>query len=478
MLVAISDIHFVDGTAGEHNLPFSAFQSVFLSDIASLAEEKKAKEVKLLFLGDIVDLIRSAKWFEVDPKDRPWGAEGLKDIPSPRKRSATERQCLDILGRVGKKSLSREEPPGSLPRNTILYKNWKTFKLLRELEEHLAERCGKRVPVQLIYVPGNHDRLCNLYPSVRDSLKDMLGLAVTPDSVDGNPDGDWWYRYVYRDEDHGVYAMHGHQYDIWNFGGGNDRGLNGHLQVPIGDVFTTEFAVKIPWMLDSLREKYPEITKELVQSTRDIDNVRPLSSVFEWIYYRLKKEDHGKIRKAFDEIFQGVINELLENKLVRQWRSPNTSVDEVLRLASSRWLSWLPKGLVNALDAEDILPLVMGMMGGTDNPEQDPYTIAAYGENIWRENRDIQYVLYGHTHAPLQRPMDVQKDREIFYINTGTWRTRIHKTVGLDRAPDFVDLKQMTYTIFYRRDEDTTGKQPDTLSFDIWTGTKKKHYNI
>jgi hypothetical protein len=39
MLVVISDIHFVDGTAGEHNLHYSAFQSVFLSDIATLTKD-------------------------------------------------------------------------------------------------------------------------------------------------------------------------------------------------------------------------------------------------------------------------------------------------------------------------------------------------------------------------------------------------------------------------------------------------------
>jgi UDP-2,3-diacylglucosamine pyrophosphatase LpxH len=477
MLVAISDIHFVDGTAGEHNLPFSAFKSVFLSDVASLAKEKNAKEVKLLLLGDMVDVIRSTKWFDVDPEDRPWGTRGLKDIPSPPKRSTTEKQCLKVLGRVTQRSMAEEEPPDSLPKDTILYKNWKTFKLLRELEEHLAEWCGRRIPVQIIYVPGNHDRLCNLYPSVRDALRDMLGLTVTHDSVDGDPDSEWWYRYIYGDRDHGVYAMHGHQYDVWNFGGGNDRGRDGHLQVPIGDVFTTEFAVKIPWMLDSLRKKYPGITKELVESTKDIDNVRPLSSVMEWIYYRLKKDDHGTIREAFDEVFDRVIKELLDNKLVSQWRSPHTHIDEALRLASSRWLSWLPKGLVDALDAEDLLPLVMGMTGGPDDPEKDPYTIAAYSESIWRENRDIQFILYGHTHMPVQRALDGQGGREVFYINTGTWRTRIHKTIGLDKAPDFADLKQMTYTIIYRKDEDTRGKEPQTLSFDIWTGTKKKHYS-
>jgi hypothetical protein len=39
MLVVISNIHFVDGTAGEHNLDYSAFQSVFLSDKATLTKD-------------------------------------------------------------------------------------------------------------------------------------------------------------------------------------------------------------------------------------------------------------------------------------------------------------------------------------------------------------------------------------------------------------------------------------------------------
>ena len=477
MLVAISDIHFVDGTAGEHNLPFSAFNSVFLSDICALASEKDAKEVKVLLLGDIVDLIRSTKWFDVKPEDRPWGKRGLSDIPTPRKRSVTEKQCLKILGQASQRSLGKEKPPSSLPKDTVLYKNWKTFKLFRELRSHLSESCGREIPVEIIYIPGNHDRLCNLYPSVRDAIRQALGVSVTKDSVEGDPSAEWWYRSNYFDETHGVYARHGHQYDIWNFGGGNDYTRQGHLHTPIGDVFTTEFAVKIPWILDSLRKKYPEVTKKMVESTKDIDNVRPLSSVMEWIYYRLKKEDLGEIRKAFNEAFDRVVRELLDNQLIQQWRSPYTHIDEALRLASNRWLSWLPKGLVDMLDAEDMLPLVMGMTGGSDDPEKDIYTQAAYNEGIWRENQGIRFVLYGHTHVPLQRPLEGEGGREVFYINTGTWRNRIYRTVGLDKAHDFVDLKQMTYTIIFRKDEDTRGKEPGTLSFDIWTGAKKKHYS-
>jgi hypothetical protein len=50
------------------------------------------------------------------------------------------------------------------------------------------------------------------------------------------------------------------------------------------------------------------------------------------------------------------------------------------------------------------------------------------------------------------------------------------KTVGLDEAPDFVGIKQMAYSIFYREDEDVHDKKPGSLSYDVWTGTKKKTY--
>lgn len=478
MLVVISDIHFVDGTAGEHNLPYSAFETVFLSDIASLAKDKQAKEIKLLLLGDILDVIRSAQWFDVKPEDRPWGSNGLADVSNPEADSITKEQTLKILGQVPEDKLNDPEPPGSLERDTILHKNWNTFKLFREFKDRLRNEFQIDVPVEIIYVPGNHDRLCNLYPDVRNEIQKMLGLTINSNTVEGDPKGKWWYRCDFKDESYGVYARHGHQYDIWNYGGGSNYTLEGHLQVPIGDVFTTEFAVKIPWMVASLKkEKYPEIPDELIENLKDIDNVRPLSRVMEWIYYRIKQEDSKLIRKVLDEALDRVIRELIDNDFVRRWRSPVTHIDEALRAASSRWLSWLPKSLLDMLDAEDLLPLVMGVTDESCDPEKDVYAQAAYKERIWKENNEIRFILYGHTHTPLQCPLEVERGREVFYINTGTWRNRIYKTIGLDRAPDFVEIKQMTYLIFYGKDEDTKGKSPHTLSFEMWTGFKKKCYS-
>ncbi len=255
MLVVISDIHFVDGTAGEHNLPYGAFESVFLSDIASLAKEKEAKEIRLLLLGDIVDVTRSEQWFDLKLRDRPWGANGLADIPTPKVGSVTEEKALEILGHVSNDDLKEPKPPASLAKNTVLYKNWETFKLFREFKQDFETKFGIDIPIEIIYVVGNHDRLCNLYPSVRNNLQKILGLTMNSRTVSGDVNGEWRYLYDFKDETYGVYARHGHQFDAWNYGGRNDYTPEGHLQAPIGDVLTTEFAAKIPWMLASLEER-------------------------------------------------------------------------------------------------------------------------------------------------------------------------------------------------------------------------------
>lgn len=476
MLIVISDIHFTDGTVGEHNLRYSEVESVFLLDVATLAKVNKAKEVKILLLGDIVDVLRSTQWFDLDPADRPWGANGLSDVPTPKPKSCTERKALDILGQVKNKDLDSDTPPKGLSTNTILHKNWRTFRLFRTFRDHLANQHGVDVPVEIIYIPGNHDRMCNLYSPLKTGIRKILGVTLKSAGspvIEGNADGEWRYRSDFTDESYGVYARHGHQYDIWNYSGNRQFDQIGHLKVPIGDIATTEFVVKIPWKLEKLRAKYPAVTSELIESVKNIDNVRPIGRVMEWIYYRIKG-DSGEVRKALDETFDEVVRELLDIELVQQWRSPETHVDEGLRALSSRWLKWIPKRLVDRLDAEDILPLFIGMPGHSRDPNRDPYTIGAYNERIWRANRKIRYILYGHTHTPLQRPLDVLDEREILYINSGTWRPRMVKTVGLDEAPDFIGLKQMTYSIFYREDEDMHNKKPGTVNFEVWTGTKKK----
>jgi UDP-2,3-diacylglucosamine pyrophosphatase LpxH len=459
MLVVISDLHFVDETAGKHNLPYGAFEDVFLSDIASIAKNKGVNEIKILLLGDIVDLIRSEQWFKVDMDNRPWGANGLKDIPNPQPNSLTEKKCLEILGQVENK-------------------NQDTFKLFREFKPRLKGKYGLDADVEIIYTPGNHDRLCNLYPSVRDRIKNIIGLTVNTNTAIGYPNEDWKYRYDFMDENYGVYARHGHQFDEWNYAVSNKDERLRSLEVSIGDLMTTEFAVRFPYVLNSLREEYRDIDdntfKELVEHVKDIDNIRPMKRVIEWIDYRVKKESDPRVRHALDEAFKKVAKEFFDIDFVK---SSTTYSNMLLRIASNSFVSWLTKFVIGIGGVKNLLPILMGLSDEPADPEEGSLAKAAYErERIWRENDKIQFILYGHTHSPLQIPMDNLNNKEVIYINTGTWRNRITKTIGLDQPPDFIELKAMTYVIFYRRDEDIGGKQPNTVSFDIWTGAKKKIY--
>ena len=103
MLVVISDLHFVDATAGSQNLPVDTFKNVFLTDIVGLIREKGVSDVQVLLLGDTVDLLRTAQWLDVDAKDRPWGENGIADVgrvPPSNSPSKTEIHCLQVLGRM------------------------------------------------------------------------------------------------------------------------------------------------------------------------------------------------------------------------------------------------------------------------------------------------------------------------------------------------------------------------------------------
>ena len=90
-----------------------------------------------------------------------------------------------------------------------------------------------------------------------------------------------------------------------------------------------------------------------------------------------------------------------------------------------------------------------------------------------RENPRFRYVVYGHTHTPLQVPIRVLQSHreegqrpEQVYINTGTWRSRYHRA---EEGDDFIGWKNMTYAIFYTAEE----RGADIPCFETWTGTLK-----
>jgi UDP-2,3-diacylglucosamine pyrophosphatase LpxH len=82
----------------------------------------------------------------------------------------------------------------------------------------------------------------------------------------------------------------------------------------------------------------------------------------------------------------------------------------------------------------------------------------------------IRYVVYGHTHDPLQVPVRTIKTpeglKQYIYLNTGTWRKRYHKC---KEGLGFIGWKNLTYTVFYTKEE----RELDFPSFATWTGALK-----
>lgn len=67
---------------GEHNVPTEAFK-IFFVDLSWAAgrlkkEGREVQEIKIIFLRDIFDILRTETWFDFDIDERPWGSNDNK----------------------------------------------------------------------------------------------------------------------------------------------------------------------------------------------------------------------------------------------------------------------------------------------------------------------------------------------------------------------------------------------------------------
>jgi hypothetical protein len=101
---------------------------------------------------------------------------------------------------------------------------------------------------------------------------------------------------------------------------------------------------------------------------------------------------------------------------------------------------------------------------------KDEHIDAAASEYAHLDSR-IRYVVYGHTHDPLQAALRVSYDsvepNEYVYLNSGTWRTRYYKS---KKGLSFIGWKNLSYVVFYKKEE----RELNTPTFETWTGTLKK----
>ena len=429
MLVFISDLHISDGSVANFNLPARAFTGVF-EDLAQHAKKADAKKLQFVLLGDVFDLIETQHWLGVPADDHPWGA------------TPSEEAALEGLRKV-------------------IRHNQGIFDLFQGgLKRHFPDIAE----VTVTYVPGNHDRPVNLYPSLRQEAITALGLD--------HPNPDEPFLWHFYDVEHRTFARHGHEYDAWNYTGGRDLEPDAHLGTPIGDVLTSLLVVKLlPAVAEALQHLLtPEEISQITENLGEMFDVRPMDALIAYLANHVSSMDDPQVRSAIDLAIRRTAEEFAQVDFVRRWlRGPLT------------FQRFIIKALLFVLAHSSVMTLgkyrrlVKWLASFNPSSATDKYTepaLRALRRLRQREaSRGVRYILYGHTHAPRQVPLSAPAGgvgEQCFYLNTGTWRPAYDETAD---ESGFVGSKGLTYTIIYSPEENRESAQPPFV--EAWTGMLK-----
>jgi UDP-2,3-diacylglucosamine pyrophosphatase LpxH len=426
VLIFISDLHFTDETVGMHNIPLRAFEGVF-EDIRDYSDTPT--EIKIIFLGDVFDLLRTTYWLDVPESERPWG----------------DRESKSPL----------IEAHANMIMNAIVKKNSSVFGFLNDgLEKFFGQK------VEKIYIPGNHDRLCNIYNSLRKKVRSTLGIPGDREA----------FPHVYDDMLFGnkykVFARHGHELDKWNYDGSTNWNDTDYEQVPIGDLIATEIISRIPHtIMQNIGNSIPEDQKdELKRNLQEVDNVRPFSAILEWMFYQVNQ--NPDLSEVIDKSLADITSNFQSLQYPKRLYKKHDNLLKVEDADEVQGLIELFKNF-NITAAEALIPIFSRILGSgrfasSDDSDKDLTEGAA---DFLTLSPNYRSIVMGHTHNPLQIPIGVTSDGlDQIYINTGTWRKRYIQGTN----SGFIGLKYLTYAVFY------TGDEKPHQFFETWTGTLKE----
>jgi hypothetical protein len=201
MLVVLSDLHFEEEAANHilgdgsqspldfhRNLPATPFR-LLISQLATESKRNAAQRLDLVLAGDILDLHRTGLWFtENDTNGRPY-------FSTTEVNPELEASVLRIIRGIAEERHVAE-----------VLQVFRLFAAGKYIDSDNQEQQFP-VPVELHYIPGNHDRLANSTPVIRQAVRKTLGLpehgALFPNALSFEPEQ--------------ALVRHGHEYDYTNF---------------------------------------------------------------------------------------------------------------------------------------------------------------------------------------------------------------------------------------------------------------------
>jgi UDP-2,3-diacylglucosamine pyrophosphatase LpxH len=449
MLVLISDLHLTDERVARNVNP-EAFQ-LFESEVAATARKRGARETQVVLLGDIFDFGRTDYWLRerIPPAERPWGGDLDPETAMNSDRAAIERQFLAIL-----KDILRS-PTAQQLRSTFA----------------ALERETPAFTVR--YVIGNHDRVLWNFPRLQAEIKKAMPQISS-------------FSGAIESEEYGVVARHGHEWDLnthgWEF---RNKVLLPRENVgrfspeayrvqAIGEAVTAELLGGLIHHAARLGTPPP-----IVEQLKDVNNLRPMLHVFEWLDWIGAQETVEEQRRLY-EALRLALDGLLECSLAKAWDRLRSdiivSADLIDRLQQARRFILgrdfgTFRGRVDGLKRlERIFPFLF--------KEEDTLREGARSEQVLRDPSSagrIQRVIYGHTHRARHDYFHGRQDGSVqMYVNTGTYLPLITEA---EDGESFASSIQMVYVYLYRADEDLERKKAGTTSMDIWTGIRRKVYS-
>lgn len=446
MLVIFSDLHLTDCSTAR-NPHETAFQ-LLGDEISASAKAKSAKELEILMLGDIFDVVRTDYWHRsgIAPEDRPWGGRLATETamnPDPNVEKQFEHVLDAVLGQTSSQAL---------------------IGMLRSLETTTG------LEPHVTYVIGNHDRVLNNFPGLQARIQG----AFAPLNVS--------FANVYESPDYAVRARHGHEWDEnchgWQF---YRKVLNrksrigrfdpkAYLTMAIGEIVTAEL---MSGLIYYAREALDPVTdKAFLDNLIDVNNLRPMTDVFPWLAWNQQK----KYAKACQQAVVRALDGLLTSSFAKKWDKTKRNI-----LVSGDITDYLQtvrdevqrRGL-ESVGASVKLLESLGRMKEVVVGKKEPLLEGADEEaKGLPDDSPIQYIVYGHTHRARQDCFSAGLDGRVhLYINTGTFLPLIEGA----RDHSFFRSNRMTFVCFYRSDEDTAGRADDGPTMDVWDGMKRKNY--
>jgi len=291
---------------------------------------------------------------------------------------------------------------------------------------------------RIIYIVGNHDYYLFANQRLKDELRNMLGCEVVP------------YHY---NEDAGLLAMHGNQFDLINK---FTRDGDGTIVPPLGDYMARYMMFHFDEYLESL------VPSEILS---DYDNVRPSLDVFQWFERVLEVYDLGV---DVLELWVSTFLRMMQTVEARTWMKKNFPR---LRCLSKVFLNkWggitLGSLLVRAvmkirgLRRSDYLFRRAKKLFREGELKADELVGYVDGELRFPK---LNVVVFGHIHHHAFHVVPVRGQNK-FYINCGTWRPVVEKVNGRKKY-GFQKKAELFYAVV---------SVPKNGDLDITTNVKNK----